>query len=135
VLSLLFRAGNHGKKAGPSLSATYRKDFCNNIDFYRCSPTRVSPALESAHRVQQWFFIVGVILIVLGVYSVAGGFVQRADFKITYTKSAGQANMAKRGQRMASDITQRYGTMSFLSATGSLLILITIGIGQLYIPA
>jgi len=29
------------------------------------------------------FFIVGVILIVLGVYSGAGGFVQRADFKIT----------------------------------------------------
>ena len=81
------------------------------------------------------FFIVGVILIVLGVYSVAGGFVQRADFKITYTESAGQANLAERGQRIASDITQRYGTMIFLSATGSLLILIAIGIGQLYIPA
>lgn len=81
------------------------------------------------------FFIVGAILIVLGVYFVAGGFVQRADFKITYTESAGQANLAERGQSMASDITQRYGTMIFLSATGSLLILIAIGIEQLYIPA
>jgi hypothetical protein len=72
---------------------------------------------------------------VLGVYSVAGGFTQRANFGMTYTESAGQANISERNQRTAVDITQRYGTMIFLSATGLLLILIAIGIGQLYIPA
>ena len=79
------------------------------------------------------FFIGGAILIVLGIFSVTGGFAQRADFKITYAESAGQANLAERGQRMAVDITRRYETLIFLLITGLLLILIVIGIGQLFI--
>lgn len=79
------------------------------------------------------FFTAGAILIVLGVYSVAGGFAQRANFGMTYAESAGQANIAERNQRTAADLTQRYGSMIFLGVTGLLLILIAVGIGQFLI--
>ncbi len=69
------------------------------------------------------FFIAGAIVIVLGVYSVAGGFAQRANFGMTYAESAGQASLAERNQRVAADMTQRYGTIIFLGVTGVLLIL------------
>lgn len=81
------------------------------------------------------FFIAGAILIVMGIFTVAGGFAQRADFDIIYAETAGQANIAERNQRMAADITQRYGSMIFLVATGLLLILIAMGIGRFFIPA
>ncbi len=81
------------------------------------------------------FFTAGAILIVLGVYSVVGGFAQRADYKMTYAETAGQANLAERNQRMAGEITQRYGTMIFLLVTGLLLILIAVGIGQLLVTS
>jgi len=81
------------------------------------------------------FFITGAIVTVLGFYSVAGGFVQRAIFGMTYAESAGQANIAERNQRTAADITQRYGTMIFLGTTGLLLILIAVGIGRFFISA
>ena len=74
-------------------------------------------------------------MIVLGVYSVAGGFAQQADFGMTYAESTGQANIAERNQRTAADITQRYAAMLFLGITGLLLILIAVGIGRFYIPA
>ena len=35
------------------------------------------------------FFTAGAILIILGLFSVAGGFMQRANFNITYSESAG----------------------------------------------
>jgi hypothetical protein len=79
------------------------------------------------------FFIAGAIMIVLGVFSVAGGFVQRANFGIVYSESAGQADIEKRNQRMAEDITQRYGSLIFLVVTGLLLVLISIWIGQFFI--
>jgi hypothetical protein len=81
------------------------------------------------------FFIAGAIMVVLGVYTVAGGFAQRANFGMTYAESAGQANLAERNQRTAAELTQRYGTMIFLVATGLLLILIAVGIGQFFISA
>jgi hypothetical protein len=81
------------------------------------------------------FFVVGAILVVLGFYSVAGGFAQRANFGMTYAESAGQADLAERSQRTAADITQRYATMIFLGITGLLLILIAMGIGHFLIPA
>jgi hypothetical protein len=80
-------------------------------------------------------FIAGAIMVVLGVYTVVGGFEQRASFGITYAESAGQAGIAERNQRTAEDITQRYGTMIFLGATGLLLILIAVGIGRFFIPS
>lgn len=81
------------------------------------------------------FFTAGAIVVVLGLYSVAGGFAQRANFGMTYAESAGQADIAQRNQRTAADITQRYGAMIFLGATGLLLILIAVGIGQFFISA
>ena len=81
------------------------------------------------------FFASGAILIVLGFYSVAGGFAQRGNFGMTYAESAGQANLSERNQRMEAEIIQRYGSMIFLLVTGLLLILIAVGIGQLLIPA
>jgi hypothetical protein len=79
------------------------------------------------------FFWAGAILIVLGVLSVTGGFEQRGNFAITYAQSAGDANMAERNQRMAVDITQRYGSMVFMSITGLLLIGVAVAIGQFLI--
>lgn len=81
------------------------------------------------------FFTAGAIMIVLGVFSVAGGFVQRANFDIVYAESAGQADISERNQRMAADVTQRYGSLIFLVVTGLLLILMAVGFGQLATPA
>ena len=79
------------------------------------------------------FFTAGAILIVLGLFSVAGGFMQRANFNITYSESAGQANLTERGQRIVADINQRYGSMIFLLVSGLLLIGIAIAIGNFMI--
>lgn len=79
------------------------------------------------------FFWVGGFVIVLGVLSVGGGFAQRANFAITYAESAGDANIAERNQRTAADITQRYGSMILMMATGILLIAISVTIGQLFV--
>ena len=79
------------------------------------------------------FFIAGAIVIVLGVFSIAGGIAQRTNFDILYAETAGQAGIAERNQRTVSEITQRYGNMIFLLATGLLLILIAVGIGQSFI--
>jgi hypothetical protein len=81
------------------------------------------------------FFIAGAIVVVLGFYSVAGGFAQRANFGMTYAESAGQANLAARNQRTAADITQRYGTLIFLGTTGLVLLLIAVGIGRFFISS
>ena len=79
------------------------------------------------------FFVAGAIVIVLGVFSIAGGIAQRTNFDILYAETAGQAGIADRNQRTVSEITQRYGNMIFLLVTGLLLILIAVGIGQFFI--
>lgn len=76
------------------------------------------------------FFAAGAIFVVLGVLSVTGGLTQRSNFGIVYSESAGQANLAERNQRMAADITQRYGALIFLVTTGLLLIGISVAIGS-----
>lgn len=76
------------------------------------------------------FFAAGAILIVLGILSVGGGFLQRSSFGMLYAESAGQANLAEQTQRMAADITQRYGSLIFLLVTGLLLIGISFAIGK-----
>ena len=76
------------------------------------------------------FFWAGAILIVIGVFSVTGGFEQRGNFGMTYAQTAGDANIAERNQRMAADITQRYGSMIFLVVTGILLIGVAVLIGE-----
>ena len=76
------------------------------------------------------FFWAGAILIIIGLFSVTGGFEQRGNFGMTYAQTAGHANIAERNQRMAADITQRYGSMIFLVLTGLLLIGVAVLIGQ-----
>jgi len=53
------------------------------------------------------FFIAGAIIIVLGTFSVTGGFRQRANFPLTYAETASQASISERGKRMLADINQR----------------------------
>ena len=79
------------------------------------------------------FFAAGAVVIGLGIMSVAGGFAQRADFRMTYAETAGDANIAERNQRVAADITQRYGSMILLMTTGILLIVISVVIGEILI--
>ena len=77
------------------------------------------------------FFVAGLIAIVIGTFSVAGGFQQRGSVSITYAESAGQASISERTQRMMVDINQRYGMMVLLMGVGALLIVISIAINTL----
>jgi hypothetical protein len=85
---------------------------------------------EEPVKFSNGFFVAGSILTILGILSVGGGFLQRSNFGMLYAESAGQANLAERTQRMASDITQRYGSLIFLLVTGLLLIGISFAIGK-----
>ena len=85
---------------------------------------------DSPVKYSNAFFWAGAIMIMIGVFSVTGGFEQRGNFGITYTETAGHANIAERSQRMAADITQRYGAMIFLVITGLILIGVAVAIGQ-----
>jgi hypothetical protein len=76
------------------------------------------------------FFMAGVLVIVLGLFSVAGGFGQRANFSMTYAESVGQASLAERTQRMMADINQRYGSMIIMVFVGILLLGVSVVIGQ-----
>lgn len=61
---------------------------------------------NTAKQFSNAFFIAGAIAVVLGLLSVSGGFAQRADFKMTYSESAGDANLFQRSQRMMGDVAQ-----------------------------
>lgn len=76
------------------------------------------------------FFITGGLLIVFGVLSVGGGFIMRSNSRLTYTESAAQAGMAERNQRVVMDGIQRYQSMITLLISGSLLVLVSVLIGQ-----
>jgi hypothetical protein len=76
------------------------------------------------------FFIAGVLVIVLGLVSVAGGYDQRAEFNILYAQTMGESSLAERTQRMMAEIDQRYGTMIILVGVGILLIGVSVVIGQ-----
>jgi hypothetical protein len=78
------------------------------------------------------FFVAGAIAIVIGTFSVTGGFEQRANFGMTYAESAGQASISERTQRMMADINQRYGVLILMIGTGILLIAISVAISRLF---
>ncbi len=77
------------------------------------------------------FFAAGAISIVLGLFSVMGGFSMRSDFKVLYSQSAGAMNLAERGKLWMADITQGYGSLILLSLTGALLVGVSIFVGRL----
>jgi hypothetical protein len=68
------------------------------------------------------FFGAGAILIVLGLFSVVGGFGMRSDFKMLYSQSAGDMNTLERSRRWIADMAQGYAFFSFLLLTGLFLI-------------
>lgn len=76
------------------------------------------------------FFIAGVIVIIIGGLTVAGGFSQRANFNILYAESAGRADLAERSRRSMAEVTQRYGVMILLFISGLLLVGIAVAIGR-----
>ena len=78
------------------------------------------------------FFAAGALFIVLGIFSVTGGFQQRSKFSIVYAESAGQAPISERVQRMMADINQRYSAMVLSIGTGLLLIVISISVHQIF---
>jgi hypothetical protein len=78
------------------------------------------------------FFVGGGALIVLGVFSVAGGFSQRADFKMTYARTASPASIGERAKQMIADINQGYNALIVLALTGALLIGIAVLIPNLF---
>lgn len=78
------------------------------------------------------FFAAGMILAVIGILSVAGGFAQRANFGILYSQSAGDASLGERAQRMVADIQQGYGVLVLLAGSGLLLMVISVAVNQLF---
>lgn len=89
--------------------------------------------LRTATQFSNTFFVTGAILIILGLLSVAGGFMQRANFNIVYSQSAGDAPLVGRTKQMMADIQQGYGMLILLEASGVLFVAISILIGQLFI--
>jgi len=85
---------------------------------------------DTATQFSDGFFFAGAILVALGLLSLLGGFAQRADFKIIYSQSAGDASLAERTKQMVNDIRQGQGMLILLVGAGLLLILISILIGQ-----
>ena len=86
---------------------------------------------KTAVQFSNGFFAAGLIVAVFGILSVAGGFQQRANFPLTYAETASQASLSERTQRMMTDINQRYGMLIVMSASGVLLIAISVAIHQL----
>ena len=78
------------------------------------------------------FFIAGAIVVVLGTFSITGGFQQRVNFPLIYAETASQASISERGKRMMADINQRYGALILMIGTGLLLIAISAAIPQLF---
>lgn len=85
---------------------------------------------QEAVKYSNAFFWAGAIWVVIGVFSVTSGFQQRANFGMTYAQSVSDANISERNQQIAADITQRYGSMIFMTVTGLVLIGVAVVIGQ-----
>ena len=75
-------------------------------------------------------FLLGGILVVLGILSVMGGYGMRSDFHVVYSQSAGEMNIAERGRRWAADMTQGYSAFLFLFLSGGFLIGLAVLVGQ-----
>ena len=78
------------------------------------------------------FFAAAAVSIVLGTFTVTGGFQQRGAFSLMYAETSSQASLSERTQRTMADINQRYGTLIVLISTGVLLVGIAVAIPQLF---
>lgn len=75
-------------------------------------------------------FISGGLIIVLGLFSVAGGYNMRADPNLIYAQSAGDMNLEGRARRLVADMRQEYHASIFLSLTGGFLVGMAILVGS-----
>jgi hypothetical protein len=75
-------------------------------------------------------FLLGGIAIILGIFSVLGGFGMRSDFHVVYSQSAGAMSTLERTQRWMADMTQGYSFYIFLLLTGAFLIGLSILVGM-----
>lgn len=62
------------------------------------------------------FFIVGAILSVFGAYSALGGFRQRADYGMTFARTASPASLEERNRQMIKDMMQGTNATYILSS-------------------
>ena len=76
------------------------------------------------------FFVAGVIVIVLGMFTITSGFEQRADPRLLYAESVSQDSLPERNQRLVSEIHERYGALTFMAVTGLLLIVLSVAISK-----
>ncbi len=81
---------------------------------------------RSTTQFSNGFFLGGTAFVVLGLFSVMGGFSQRADFKMTYARTASPASISERTKQMIADINQGYNAVIFLAALGAQLIVLAI---------
>jgi hypothetical protein len=75
-------------------------------------------------------FASGGVIIVLGLFSLAGGYNMRANPKLIYAQSAGDMNLEGRARRLVADMRQEYHASIFLSLTGAFLIGMAILVGS-----
>jgi hypothetical protein len=76
-------------------------------------------------------FLVGALVIVVGVVSILGGFGMRSDFKLVYSQSAGSMNTLDRTRRWIADMAQGYSTYIYLLLVGAFLIAGSVLVGVL----
>jgi hypothetical protein len=77
------------------------------------------------------FFTAGALTVVIGLFSVMGGFSMRSDFKMLYSQSASDMSISDRTKLWVADITQGYGALILLSLTGMYLIGLAILVGRM----
>jgi hypothetical protein len=77
------------------------------------------------------FFSGGILMILISLASGLGNWGNRSDWRQMLAQSAGQANLAERGQRMAADIVQVYALTFVLIPAGLGAILVAVLVGNL----
>jgi hypothetical protein len=77
-------------------------------------------------------FLVGAIVIIVGIFSVLGGFGMRSDFKVLYSQSASSMNIADRSRRWISDTTQGYSAYIFMLLSGGFLFAFSVLVGVVF---
>jgi hypothetical protein len=80
----------------------------------------------SAVALSNRFFAGGVIVILISLASGLGNWGNRSDWRQMLAQSAGQANLAERNRRMASDIVQVYALALVMIPAGVISILVAV---------
>ena len=81
------------------------------------------------------FFWGGAILVVFGVLSIFGGYGMRSNFGVIYSQSAGDMNILERTKQWIADTEQSYSIYILLLFSGIILMLLSVLIGEIFMPA